>query len=609
MKNLERFKVQIIRFILPVMLLCSCNDQLDETPFLTVETDYVSFSAGQNIRTISCSANAKIAVESSQPMWCFGVVRGENSAASIEISVLRNEGEKRTATITVSAGKADDVQIVVEQAGSATVDVPEYLTYKQLGAIGNGIADDFDAIIATHALANEWRIPVRADAGATYYIGGADKTAQIQTDTDWGNAQFIIDDRNVENRSSNVFNVSSKYAAVNITSVRSLRKNQEKINISLSHNSIIRVVDNATLRFIRLGANENSGSPQTDVLVVDKNGNVDMTAPIIWDFDNISVMRAFPIDDETLTIKGGRFTTIANQDAAEYNYYSRGISIFRSNVVVDGMHHIVTGELEHGAPYAGFFWIGNSAEVTIQNCMLSGRKRYYTTGNDGSTVRMGSYDVNIDATVNVTFRNCKQVNDINDEGFSGIFTSNYSKNLTFDNVEFSIFDAHLGVRNATIKNSVLNRINLIGYGLSLVENTKVTGEYFIILRDDYGSTWEGELIIRNCEFIPLNGAQSDVLLIYAINTGQHNFGYTCYMPQKITIDGLVIDDRNPVNGYQGPRIFHNVNPEHTYNGYMEQYPYIITEELVIENLSVMSGKPYMISSNPFIFRNVKITEN
>ena len=61
--------------------------------------------------------------------------------------------------------------------------------------------------------------------------------------------------------------------------------------------------------------------------MVDKLGKVDMNAPIIWDFDQITDITALPIDEKTLTIKGGRFTTIANNAESKYTYYSRGITI------------------------------------------------------------------------------------------------------------------------------------------------------------------------------------------------------------------------------------------------------------------------------------------
>ncbi|MCL2519182.1 MAG: hypothetical protein FWF15_11520, partial [Oscillospiraceae bacterium] len=58
--------------------------------------------------------------------------------------------------------------------------------YSEYGAAGDGINDDFDAIIRAHEAANIANLKVCADSGAVYYIGASTKTAEIQTDTEWG---------------------------------------------------------------------------------------------------------------------------------------------------------------------------------------------------------------------------------------------------------------------------------------------------------------------------------------------------------------------------------------------------------------------------------------
>ena len=482
--------------------------------------------------------------------------------------------------------------------------------YREHGAVGDGVADDLDAIIRAHAAANKAGRPVRADAGATYRIGGANKTAQIQTDTDWGDATFIIDDTSVENRSSHVFRIASHLPSTKVTSVATLKKGQAKLDLTLDYPALVIATDNATKRYIRYGLNQNSGAAQTDVFIVGKDGAVDPATPVIWDFNAITAMTAYPIDPATLTVKGGRFTTIANQEEAKYNYYSRGISVMRSNVLLDGLRHTVTGEGDHGAPYGGFIVVTMCANVTVRNCVLTGHKTYSTIGSAGKPVTMGTYDLSVNKAVNVTFKDCKQADNIHDTRRWGILGSNYSKNLTYDTVAFSRFDAHMGVANATIRNSVLGHqgINIIGCGTFLLEGSKVCGGSLVNLREDYGSTWEGEIIIRNCEYVPRNGKPSDATLISGANSGQHDFGYPCHMPRKITIDGLTIDDRAPPNGYAGPKLFAAFNRAHTSEDYQEKYPYQITQEVAIKRLTTTSGKPHVISSNPFLFRNVKITE-
>jgi len=482
--------------------------------------------------------------------------------------------------------------------------------YAQFGAKGDGKTDDIDAIAEAHAFANQHGLPVKADDGATYYISGKDRTAVIQTDTDFGTAAFIIDDTDVQNRSANVFLVSSTLQPFKLEGVSSLRKNQEQIDVTLPGTCLITVTDSQVRRYIRYGPNRNNGSAQTDTFIADQDGNVDRDAPIIWDFDQITDITALPIDETTLTLTGGRFTTIANAAESRYAYYSRGIAIRRSNVLVDGLEHRVTGEGDQGAPYGGFLNIARCAYVTVRNSILTGRQTYQTIGAAGVAVSMGSYDISLSRALNVTFVNCSQTNDINDGRYWGIMGSNYCKNLVFDRCTFSRFDAHMGVANATIRDSTLGHqgINAIGSGTFTVENSTVYGRSFVNLRSDYGSTWQGEFVIRNCVFVPAGGRPTSASLIGGSYSGQHDFGYTCSMPGRITIDTLHIDDSNHPENYQGPALFANFNPGKTDDSHVDPFPYVITREVVLRKVTTASGKPLRLSDNPFMFRDVKVTE-
>ncbi len=485
----------------------------------------------------------------------------------------------------------------------------EVVRYGDFGAAGDGETDDIDAIAAAHAFANQHGLPVRADDGTTYYISGKDRTAVIQTDTDFGSAAFLIDDTDVENRNSPVFLVSSRLQPLKPEGISSLKRNQQQIDVSLPETCLISVTNSHVRRYIRYGPNRNQGAPQTDIFLVDKDGNVDSDTPIIWDFDRITSITAYPLDEEKLTLTGGNFTTIANRAESRYTYYSRGIAIRRSRVLVEGLEHHVTGEGDQGAPYGGFLNIANCADVTVQNTILTGRKTYRTIGAAGVPVSMGSYDISLNRALNVTFRNCSQTNDINDRQYWGIMGSNYCKNLVFDNCTFSRFDAHMGVVNATIRNSTLGHqgINAIGSGVFTVEDSTIYGRTLINLRSDYGSTWQGEFVIRNCVFVPSGGRRASASLIGGSYSGQHDFGYTCYMPERILIDTLHIDDTNHPENYRGPTIFANFNPRLTDDSYVEEFPYVKTEEVILRNVTTASGKPLRLSDNLFMFQDVQVT--
>lgn len=533
----------------------------------------------------------------------FGIAYGQSRAGSEDVVIINGKGK-----IRVSTGEKGELIINISPKDAKRLQSKGVVRYSDFGARGDGKTDDIDAIAAAHAFANQYGLKVKADDKATYYIGGKNRTAIVQTDTDFGNAAFIIDDSEVQNRNANIFLVSSTLKPFKPEGITSLKKNQPKVDIRLPGPCLIAVTDSNVRRYIRFGPNQNNGSPQTDIFIVDAEGNVDMNAPIIWDFDHVTAITALPIDETTLTLRGGRFTTIANSAESKYNYYSRGIAIRRSHVVVDGLQHFITGEGDHGAPYGGFINIGDCAFVTVQNCVFTGHKVYETIGSAGVSVSMGTYDISLNRAINVSFINCTQTNDIRDSRFWGLMGSNYCKNLILDNCIFSRFDAHMGVANATIRNSTLGHqgINAIGTGTFLVENSTIYGRNLINLRSDYGSTWQGEFIIRNCTFVPAGGRPVTASLIGGSYTGQHDFGYVCYMPERIIIENLKIDDSNHPDNYPGPSIFANFNPKMTDDTYQEKFPYVITREVILRNVTTASGKPLRISDNQYMFRNVKV---
>jgi len=290
----------------------------------------------------------------------------------------------------VRLNEKGEFPINVTPADVAKFEAAGWVRYSDFGAVGDGITDDTDAIFAAHAFANQHNLIVKADGRATYYIGGKERTTDIRTDTDFGTAHFIIDDTDVQNRNAPVFRVASGLQPFKPGRIYQLKRNQHKIDASLPGPCLFTVTNANVRRYIRFGPNQNNGSPQTDIFIVDKNGNVDKNTPIIWDFDQITEITALPIDETKRTITGGTFTTVANRDASKYTYYNRGIVINRSNVLVEGLKHLVSGEGDHGAPYSGFISISNCSNVTIRNTTLTGHKMYQTIGSAGGAGALGA---------------------------------------------------------------------------------------------------------------------------------------------------------------------------------------------------------------------------
>ena len=535
------------------------------------------------------------------------VIEVHSQAKGLPESVVITSQRKKT---QVSTNENGQLHVNVSPKDARKIKNNGFVRYSDFGARGDGKTDDIDAIAATHAFANKHSLPVKADDGAVYYIGGKERTAIIQTDTDFGTAAFIIDDTEVQNRNASVFMVWSSLQPFKLEEIPLLKRDQKKIDVSLPSACLITATNSNVRHYIRFGLNQDNGAMQTDIFVVDKNGNVDMDAPIIWDFEQITDITALPIDEKSLNITGGRFTTIANKAESKYTYYSRNLAIRRSNVIVSNLEHRVTGEGEHGAPYGGFINIGDCAYVTVRNTILTGHKTYSTIGSAEKPVTMGTYDISVNRAVNVSFVNCRQTNDINDRTYWGILGSNYCKNLLYDSCTFSRFDAHKGVANATIRNSTLGHmgINAIGSGTLTVENSTIRGNSLINLRADYGSTWQGEFIIRNCIFVPAGGRPTSASLIGGSYSSLHDFGYTCYMPDRITIENLHIDDSNHPAEYNGPAIFANFNPQMTDSSYQETFPNVRTREVILRNVTTASGKVLRLSDNLFMFKDVKVNQ-
>lgn len=480
--------------------------------------------------------------------------------------------------------------------------------YEEFGAVGDGQTDDLLAIVKAHAYANEKGLPVKANDDAIYYIGGKDATAEIQTDTDFGDATFVIDDRSIENIKSWVFRVSSNQKEIALTGIASLKKHQQNLGVTLPAKCLV-TIDNSHLKqYIRKGNNQNNGSSQTDIILVDTDGRIDPQAPVIWNFERVTKITAVPLDTTVLTVRGGHFKTIANQAESKYNYHARGLAIRRSHVNVVGVEHLIEGEGNHGAPYSGFINIGNCANVAVREAVLSGHKTYQTIGSAGRPVSMGTYDISVGKSINVSFINCRQANDIEDRKLWGIMGSNYSKNLLYDGCRLSRFDAHKGVHNATIRNSTIGHagINAIGHGLLNIENSTIHGRHLVNMRRDYGSTWDGEFVIRNSVFAPHDRGRSGVALISGRNDGQHDFGYTCYLPSRVTIENLKIVDDDVSPGYNGPAVFGEFNSRIGRDGYVEKYPMVRPETVILKAVTTVSGRPVRLSDNPVMFADVKL---
>ncbi len=478
------------------------------------------------------------------------------------------------------------------------------VSYFDFGAVGDGVTDDFRAIKAAHELANEYGLKIdacgdRRGEKIVFHLGAHAETIKITTDVDWTGAEFIIDDTlysvSSNIRSTDVFTVTSSLSVGTQLKNRltSLKKGATNIGFTLDQKYLLIIYNSNVKQYIRYGNNADSGADQQEVILVHENGDIDESTPLLWNYDTVTDVKMYPASDAPITITGGTFTTIANAAPRQYSYYKRGIGIIRSNVTVTGLTHLITGEGDTGAPYNGFLSVSCANNVLLDGIVFSGHKVYKLETDSSNS--MGTYDISASNANAITWKDCTQTNSITDKSLWGIMGSNYCKNLTYDGCVLSRFDAHKGMYNSAIINSEIGHagITAIGAGYLRIENTTVNGNNVVHLRSDYGSTWDGEVIIKDVTLKNTGNAS-----IFTGNWYNHYFGYVCHLP-NVVIDNLKLTKSTQVTVFSG---FSSSNITST----STKNPVSIGGSVTIKNNK--SGYTFKVASNTYVAGAITVTE-
>ena len=470
-----------------------------------------------------------------------------------------------------------------------------YVLYESFGAKGDGVTDDFEAIYRAHVYANESRLPVKGAAGAKYYIhhtkiDGEVKCVPIKTNTDWTDVEFIIDDSDLdysdpeqrEMCTTSIFEIipenpkitlDADNSAELLSSIKDIGCSfgTKRLDLGLGYPALVVIYNSNQHVYRRYGpyANSNNGkgvySSQMELLVLDKDGTISRDTPFMFDYSELTKVEVYRSDDGPVTVKGGLMRTIAcdiniiytTEDGKKrhFGYYERGLKVSRSHTVVDGMVHVIEGEIsferqlkgERGAHYSGFFLAATADTVEFRNCVLQGRRYYHVSG---------TYDFGARLVNNIRLVNCDQRNfwvdadgnpsdtdtgrlsmeRVNVDGAWpnfcwGIGGTNYCKNMEYIGCRLSRFDAHQGLYNGKVIDSTVSAFELIGKGDFILKNVEwysynANASTVLALRSDYGSTWDGNIYIDGLKLY----ASTDTLTLVPHHYVNWDFGYTCHIP-------------------------------------------------------------------------------
>ena len=513
----------------------------------------------------------------------------------------------------------------------------EFISYEEFGAVGDGKTNDFFAMKCAHIAANEVGLPVKGTPGKTYLItdtemDGVASSIPVMTDLDLSGATIVVDDRDIywydaPNKKHNTptFEIKSPYPSVAVEKEYIDAINEKggikrgitkKIDTGLDFPAMLVVNNSNTVHYKRFGAaGGHSGSPQKELIIVDKEGNIDEKTPVLYDFEAVTGITAYRIDLPTLTIKNAMIISRASQVNLVDKYYSinRGIRFSRPNVYVTNVRHKITdeilkGTLVDGVPFIGhsynsFFNMHLTHNVTFEDCTFQSRA-YYLQG----TYEIGGWMSNM-----IVFKNCDQYNFFKGDPeyplmpsfgkWWGVAGTNSCKNMIYDSCRLTRFDAHQGVVNGVIRNCEIGSIRLTGGGDMLIEGTKIYNWDIgntLQLREDYGCTWRGTITIKDSEIVDVKGNSALTCVIVA-RSANHDYGYKTYLPNVI-IDNLKIQNAKPeVN------LFSDFSMKPNAAGLY--YRSIYDPNLAIEGAPAPDGKPNVNPYTPPEFISVINNEN
>lgn len=296
------------------------------------------------------------------------------------------------------------------------------------------------------------------------------------------------------------------------------------------------------------------GKCQEESFLVDStNGNILST--IDWNYNNILSIRVVPIPENGITINNGSFTTWTSNVAGNSAYVHRNIYINNTgNVTISNVYHYLnetkhknanaTKEnkdyTDHSNSYYGFIRGMDVSYIKLVNVRVSSH-----------TPRGSSYDLTFDRSINVFFdkvtypcniknsdgsvnwNQCYK-NNIIDSSKWGVMATNHVKNLFIKNSTLNRVDSHRGVTNLYVSDSTIGDkgFTLTGKGRFYAKNVKMDRSWAIVrLRPDYGSTWDGSIVLNGVDYIIDDDISVNPYLIYSRNYQTWDYGYKTYFPQ------------------------------------------------------------------------------
>lgn len=457
-----------------------------------------------------------------------------------------DDGGAAVYTIIKTNENPDEGELLALKGGlTAKLTNITQVNYKTFGTKSDGKNDDGVQIRKAHNYANKHNLPIVNLSGDFWLMEAI--PIPIQSDVNWGKSVFHINEKH--NTSVSRFIIESKQKSKLIV-LNDLEKksfltqlNEKSRNIAeLANyaNSFVVIVDKNQKIGARQGGNATSGKSQQDFFYLETDGRI--IGEVFQEFLDYTSLTAYPAEESYLTVEGGTLLLSGEgPDEQSDKYMSNGIQIRRSRTIIKNQFvGVEKGNKDIARrPRSGFYNLSKVFDVQLENIRLLPWEK--TRGTDKSlNVPEGTYGISGGVMMNVVFKN------ITAEAGKihwGIFGTNYVKNLRVERCFLNRFDVHSFGWNITILDSEFGQkgVTLTGGGELRIENTVAYHNNFISFRPDYGSKWDGDILIRNCKLYPIHNGGSAILSYSAKDLDyKYRIGYGA----RIKIEDFTVDFRS-----------------------------------------------------------------
>ena len=438
--------------------------------------------------------------------------------------------------------------------------------------------------------------------GAAYKLNQNLGSITIATDTSWNGVNWIIDDDAICNSSSctcvNEMGVARKhnynsqsifvldeYGNENVVEnwadkVTSLKPGDTNIGYAPGRAMLVYV--KSTERYInyRYGSNASDGVAINEILLVDEFGNIDPSTPVQWTYTKLTTVTAYEVDTDPIKISGldkngniaSSYESYVNNSLTitipHYVTCGRDITIQRSNATIEGIDRFFTEEPAKGYDSGNrrfaynFISVQWCSNATIKDMLVMNHNNQKGASGTGQ----GSYEFDGSDANATSWINCRTKNMFSNSSdgsvaaypiYRGLFGTNRMRNMYLKDCYLNSFDAHTGAYNVTIEDSTLEHMNFVGggdiniknviiytstystktYNASILSSSTTLGFAFN-LRDDYGSSWNGNVYVDGLTVRYGKGQTSNITIFRGSYKNQYYGFDSTYVPQDIVINNF-----------------------------------------------------------------------